>query len=396
MLNLRFQDLPQLSRGQKLSDREAMILALRLAYEGAGFVSPNPQVGCVVLDKNNCYLSSGYHQKWGEGHAEVNAIKGLSDADFHGARIFVTLEPCAHEGKTPSCAKMLAKLPISEVVYGIEDPNPLVAGKGAEILRQAGKKTELFHPADPDLSHELRKVCEVFLKNFINKKPFVALKWAQSLDAQMGLSNGESRWITNDDSRKEAHQLRAIYDLTLVGVETFLRDQPHLDIRHPRFVGKKNYVGVLDPQGRALNQESLEESPLFQSHDRDQIFWFVGKTVNLAKDKIPAGLNVIRLEAQNNRFDPAKLMSSLWDLKMKSVLIEGGPSTLSHFLNAQMWDRLHVFQAPLIIGDQGQKSWAGEVPWTSMDQTQRLHLDEWHLFQSDIYQSFSAQSWSNS
>jgi diaminohydroxyphosphoribosylaminopyrimidine deaminase/5-amino-6-(5-phosphoribosylamino)uracil reductase len=395
--------------GQKFSDEEAMIQALRLAYQGEGFVSPNPQVGCVILDKNSLYLGSGYHQKWGEGHAEVNALKGISSELLKGARVFVTLEPCAHQGMTPSCAKTLAQLPISEVIYALEDPNPLVAGRGAEILRQAGKKAVVFQTSDRNLAHEIRKVCEVFLKNFVRKEPFVALKWAQSLDGKMSLGNLESRWITNDESRLEAHRLRAIYDLTVVGVETFLRDNPRLDIRHPRFLEKKNKVAVLDPQGRALLNPDLDKFSVFKHHDLSQVLWIVGSESEYesdseklskasSKEKLKGAISrkfegrdisIHSLEIRSNKYDLSQLLKLFFDLQIKSVLVEGGPSTLSQFIKADLWDRLHVFQAPVIIGEQeGQRSWAGKSNWTSMAQACHLRLDEAHYFKSDLYQSF--------
>ena len=151
--------------GTLMSPKEAMSLAISEAYKGAAGVSPNPLVGSVVLDSQGRFLQSGYHQVYGGPHAEVHALRGLSDEQLKGAHVFVTLEPCAHEGKTPSCAKMIAKLPVKKVSFGLVDPNPLVAGQGAEIIKTAGIEAEVF-PSDEAMRAQLEEVCEAFLWNF--------------------------------------------------------------------------------------------------------------------------------------------------------------------------------------------------------------------------------------
>ena len=144
-----------------MTDLEAMKKAIAEAYQGASFVSPNPLVGCVILDKVGNFLNSGYHNTYGGPHAEVNAFAGLTLEQLKDAHVIVTLEPCAHQGKTPSCAKTLAALPIKKITYGLMDPNPLVAGQGAEILKAAGKEVTIFN----ELQTELEELCEVFLMN---------------------------------------------------------------------------------------------------------------------------------------------------------------------------------------------------------------------------------------
>lgn len=180
-----------------MTSEQAMQLALSEAYKGALRVSPNPLVGSVVLNSQGQFLSSGYHEFYGGPHAEVNALRGLSAEELKGAHVFVTLEPCAHEGKTPSCAKMMAKLPLKKVTFGLIDPNPLVAGQGAQILLDAGIEAEVFSSADPGLDQEIKsrleEVCEVFLWNFRRKKVFVAMKMASSADGQVALRSGESQ-----------------------------------------------------------------------------------------------------------------------------------------------------------------------------------------------------------
>jgi diaminohydroxyphosphoribosylaminopyrimidine deaminase/5-amino-6-(5-phosphoribosylamino)uracil reductase len=262
--------LPAPERGVKFTPFQAMQLAIDEAAKGLPFVSPNPAVGCVVLDADGGFLSSGYHQKYGEAHAEVNAVKGLSETDLQQAQVYVTLEPCAHQGKTPSCARMLAKHPLQRVVYGLRDPNPLVSGKGAQILREAGIDCMLFHEcAGPGLEAELEEVCEAFLWNQRHNRLFVSLKVAASLDGKIALASGESKWITGAASREFAHWLRASHDATLIGVGTLLRDDPALDIRHPE-IQKTNQVVVLDSQAQGLRRS--DELKMIKTHRPENLF----------------------------------------------------------------------------------------------------------------------------
>jgi diaminohydroxyphosphoribosylaminopyrimidine deaminase/5-amino-6-(5-phosphoribosylamino)uracil reductase len=190
-----------------LTPQDAMELAIKEARLGAGFVSPNPLVGCVIIDRDGRLVSTGYHQKYGGDHAEIEALKGLSEDQLDGARMFVTLEPCAHDGKTPSCAKRIAKLPLASVTYGMIDPYPEVNGKGIEIIRKAGITCEMLEGASESLKNELEELPEIFLHNTKTKKPFVAMKVASSLDGQMGLKTGESKWISNDKSREYVYTM---------------------------------------------------------------------------------------------------------------------------------------------------------------------------------------------
>lgn len=378
--NLRFKS-PALDLLKPMSLDEAMSLAIHEAYKGGGYVSPNPHVGCVILDEKNRFLSSGYHEKFGEAHAEVNAVQKLTLQQLEGAHVIVTLEPCAHEGKTPSCAKMLAGLPIKKVTYGLRDPNPLVSGQGAEILKSAGKDAALFETADLSLMTELEKVCEVFLRNFREKEIFVALKLAQSLDGHMHLGNRESKWLTNEKSREEVHVLRSLYDVTAVGVETFLTDDPALNVRHPH-IQKENRVLILDPKGRGLSQ--LKSHRLLQHHSSENIFWCVSEEFSKTLDH-GNHITLLKVPMKQDGFDLDNLHKQLWCAGVRSMMVEGGPGTLSMYLKKAQ--RIHLFQAPLILGHQGQKSWAGASFHTDMSQALQIEIDEQHFFDGDTYLS---------
>lgn len=352
--------------GRQLDRPEAMRLAIQEAYRGLGYVSPNPLVGCVILDSQYRFLAKGYHAKFGGAHAEVNALNGLTTEQLRGAHVFVTLEPCAHEGKTPSCAKALAKLPICEVVFGLIDPNPLVAGLGSQILKDAGIMSAAFVDSCPTASAEtlekiqqdLEEVCEHFLYNFREKKVFVSLKVASSLDGQMALKTGESQWITDDVSREVAHLLRAAHDAVVVGRGTIMQDNPRLSIRHPQFAGLKKKVIVLDSRGDIL--KSPEKYQLFKEHDPKDLIFVTDPEVQ-KQMKNTEGIGILPTRQNLNEF-----LTDLWGLGLRSVFIEGGARVLSSFLAERAFQRLYVFQAPLILGAKGGKSWSETVSIESM------------------------------
>lgn len=355
-----------------MTDKEAMKLAISEAYRGAGYVSPNPLVGCVVLDSKNNFLSKGYHHHFGEAHAEVNAIRGLSKNQLKDARVFVTLEPCAHEGKTPSCAKMLAQLPIQEVIYGLTDPNPLVSSQGAKIIRDAGIKVTQY----PYLKLELEKVCEHFLMNFRQKRPFITLKVASSLDGQLAHANGESQWITSEASRKFAHYLRATHDAVLVGKNTILIDNPKLNIRHKKFPKKIGKIIVIDPKGQILKRPELQ---IFKFHQPKNILIVTNEnlktdlaTVILVKEKLNDAINI------------NTLLTQLFHSGIKSVLVEGGALTISSFIMQKEADRLYLFQAPVLIGSRTGKAWSEGVMINSMSEKLSLISSRFKRIGNDL------------
>lgn len=331
---------------------QAMQLAMSEALKGAPFVSPNPKVGCVILDQNGKLLSSGYHKKFGEAHAEVEALKSLPIESFRGSHVIVTLEPCAHEGKTPSCAKTLAKLPIKKVTFGLFDPNPLVAGQGAEILRAAGIEVEEYQG---HLKNELEEICEEFLFNMRQKKVFVSLKIAQSLDGKIALSNGESKWITGPEARSKVHELRAQYDAVLVGKNTVLTDNPSLNVRHP-LIKKENKVVVLDRSGEVLKK--IDHLKIFSAHKPE---------------------NLIVLPS----IDLKTALEELYAKGIRSLMVEGGGQTFSNFLQQDLVQRLHLFTAPVILG-QGI-GWAECFTLSSMAQKKELKSVKTQLFGNDLY-----------
>ena len=368
----QIKTLPIPARGTPLSLDQAMQLAISEAYKGGPRVSPNPLVGSVVLDAQGGFLSCGHHEFYGGPHAEVNALKNLSNEDLKGAHVIVTLEPCAHEGKTPSCAKMIAKLPVKKVTFGLIDPNPLVAGQGAEILRQAGIEADVYEGADLKTDQEVRiqleEVCESFLWNFRHKKVFVALKMASSLDGQVALKSGESQWITGSESREYVHYIRSCYDGILVGKGTIEFDNPSLNIRHPT-IQKKNKVVVIDGEGDLL--EKFGSLKLSEVHNHEDIFWCVAADL---KEEVESKLQKIKKAPRicyvktnvGGDLNLEDLLAQLYAQGLRSVLVEGGAMTASSFVAANLVNRIYNFQAPIIMGSDGSRSWTETVRISEM------------------------------
>ncbi len=333
-------------KGEPITADQAMHFAIEVAKRGAPYVSPNPVVGCVVVDQNHCFLDFGFHPKFGQEHAEINALNKLSAVDIKNSTFYVTLEPCAHQGKTGSCAAKLAALSLKKVVYGIIDPNPLVKGKGLSILNEAGIETEEYSGV---LKSELLQLSEIFLKNINQSKVFVAAKVASSLDGQIALKSGESKWITSEASRELVHELRSYYDAIFVGSNTVRQDDPSLNIRHP-LIKKENLVVIFDYE----NEIYKDEFKFQKIHSKDRIYFVVAKVDNRNPYQ---QIEFLSLE---------NLLKQLWELGIRSLFIEGGSQVYSSFLQAGLVDRLYLFIAPSIIGSLNGLSWTSQVNTESL------------------------------
>lgn len=368
----------QIASTEEIIDR-AMQKAIEAAYKGAPFVSPNPLVGCAVINSQGKIISVGYHKKYGGPHAEVEALASLSDEQLQGATVVVTLEPCAHEGKTPSCAKMLIRKPIAKVIYGLVDPNPLVAGQGAEIIRQAGIACEEYqpldnHPMSLEIKNELEQVCEVFLKNFREKKIFVAAKIATTLDGFVADKNGKSKWITGEDSRQYVHWLRACYDAIAVGAETVLADNPRLNIRFDS-INKKNFVVIFDRQLRSV--DFLKTSEILKHHSSENIFIVC----------LPEQCSDIRLKEMRVQVIAASSLAEayqkLYEKGIRSVLCETGGGLFEAHLQENCLNRLYLFQSNQLLG-QGQHWRKQAVNGQDLGLALRLKHQKFKFFQQDL------------
>ena len=331
-----------------------MALAISEARKGFGFVSPNPPVGCVILDSQNHLLAVGYHHQVGQAHAEIDALNQIQDHELlRGAQVFVTLEPCSHFGRTPPCAEALAKLPIAKVIFGLLDPNPKVSGRGAAQIRERGIECVVwseFAPSEEEIQSDLEDLAEIFLFNQRHAKVFVALKVATSLDGQMALATGESKWITGEEARTHAQFLRAQYDAILIGARTFELDNPQLNVRLKAFEKHQNAVVIIDPDGKSFSK--IINSNLAKHRPHKKIF--LATCVKLSSNDI----NILKVEKlANGQLNLLQLLELLWQNNIKSVFVEGGAHTYGSFLEAKLINRLYVFMAPVLIGRKFGVGW---------------------------------------
>jgi diaminohydroxyphosphoribosylaminopyrimidine deaminase/5-amino-6-(5-phosphoribosylamino)uracil reductase len=329
-------------------DIKYMRRALQLAEQGRGHVSPNPMVGCVIVH-NDKIIGEGYHQEYGKAHAEVNAIKSvLRDGLLPESTCYVSLEPCAHFGKTPPCAVLLVEKNIKRVVIGAMDANPLVGGKGVEILRQAG-----IEVTTGILEKEAKELNVRFFTVMEKKRPYVILKWAQTADGFVARKNFDSKWISGEQSRILVHQWRAEEDAILVGTNTAMYDDPQLNVRD--WAGKSPLRLVID--------KALRLPAYLHLLDRS----IPTLVYNLQRTEESENLTLVKLPEDN--FLEA-LLSDLYQRKVQSLFVEGGSQLLQSFLKAGLWDEARVFENELNF-DEGI-----EAPKVNVGYSQRQYLKE--------------------
>jgi diaminohydroxyphosphoribosylaminopyrimidine deaminase/5-amino-6-(5-phosphoribosylamino)uracil reductase len=372
-----------------LSSAQAMAIAIHEGRKGAGFVSPNPLVGCVILDRNRYLLTTGFHHSVGSDHAEIDALKKLSSPSMiEGGHVYVTLEPCAHQGRTGSCAKALVPLKPASVTYAVEDPNPLVAGQGAAILRAAGIDADLlWNRQDLDrteaaqLTQSAEDLAEIFLHNFRSKELFVAMKVASSLDGKMAFASGESKWITGEAARAHVHLLRARYDAVAIGRSTFVADNPSLNVRHESYPNFVNKAIVFDPEGLTLKE--MAKSNLLKVRSPENVIVVTDAKRSIAN---PSGVKLIAVPMTGQTdFMMDELLASLKAEGVTSVLLEGGAQTYGSFFQANKIRRLHVYLAPMLLGGKNGLSWSQGFGGVSMKERINLHGVERQTFGADEY-----------
>src|SRR5690554_1816352 len=304
--------------------------AFNLAKKGEGFVNPNPLVGAVIV-KNGKVIGKGYHKAFGQVHAEIDAFNHATE-DVKGATMFVTLEPCSHHGKQPPCAHKIIQKGISKVVIANLDPNPLVYKQGVQLLKDAGIEVE--YGLLESLGH---KVNDIFFHYITTKKPFIAMKYAMTLDGKLATRNFNSKWITNEKSRAYVHDLRHKYTAILVGVNTIIKDDAKLNVR--RHKKSKNPIRIiLDPK-----LETPMNSFVVQTAN-EQPTWIVSEKYDAAYTNL--GVRVIQMKT----LDLHELMTILGEEKIDSIFIEGGAFTHASFLEAGLVNKVYAFVAPKIIG----------------------------------------------
>jgi diaminohydroxyphosphoribosylaminopyrimidine deaminase/5-amino-6-(5-phosphoribosylamino)uracil reductase len=323
-------------------DATHMKLALNLAARGAGWVSPNPMVGAVVV-KDGQMVGRGYHRRAGAPHAEVEALAAAGEA-AHGADLYVTLEPCNHQGKTPPCTQAILASGVRRVIIAARDPNPQVTGGGAEFLAARGV---VVH--EGLMAAEARRLNEAWLHYVNTGRPWVVVKAACSLDGKIATVGGESQWLTGEAARALGHGLRHRVDAILVGVGTVLADNPQLTTRRPRGPAKDPIRVVLDSRLR------LPLTSRLLHLDSAAPTW-VATTSQAPPETIRAlearGAQALVLPADAGRVSLPALLEELGTRQVQSLLVEGGAETLGTFFDQRLVNQFYFFYAPKILGGQ--------------------------------------------
>jgi diaminohydroxyphosphoribosylaminopyrimidine deaminase/5-amino-6-(5-phosphoribosylamino)uracil reductase len=349
--------------GSGLSDEAAMRHALRLALRGTGRVSPNPRVGCVIL-KDGRIIAEGWHAEYGGPHAEVMALERATE-DVRGATLVVTLEPCVHQGKTPPCTPRIIERGIARVVIGMLDPNPQVNGRGVEQLRAAGIQVELGV-----LEADCFWLNRFFAKHVRTGMPYVVGKLAQSLDGCIALPDGESRWISSEESRRRVHALRAELDAVLVGKGTVFRDNPRLDgAQGPRTPALARSAGHAPA---TADDELCLHRRVPRPHHR--VLLCPGSAPAQSRNTPQAGVQLLELptDSDGRLHLPSLLRELSQRFQIASVLVEGGAGVMSAFLQQQLLDELHLFCAPIVLGK-------GRHPFEQLQVPSIQDAPRWHL-----------------
>jgi diaminohydroxyphosphoribosylaminopyrimidine deaminase/5-amino-6-(5-phosphoribosylamino)uracil reductase len=336
-----------------------MRMAISMALRGTGNVSPNPRVGCVVVDYAAAcgrVVSHGYHGAYGGPHAETEALRsaGVSAA---GTTVYVTLEPCCHTGQTPPCCDALIRAGVARVVIGMTDPDPRVSGGGIAALLSAG-----IEVTSGVLEDECRRINRGFVKRVTEGRPWVTLKSALSLDGNIALSNGESKWITGEPARRLAHLLRAENDAVMVGSGTLLKDDPALSVRDTDGVSPIKSIVDRDlrtpPEARFLKGGV---SVIFcgPSPDEKKISKLVSR-----------GAKIIAMETEGGHIPPADILRKLASMGVNRLLVEGGAGLASSFVRSGTADEMLLFVSPRVMGN-GISAFGG-LTFGLMSETVRL------------------------
>lgn len=347
-----------------------MGLALNLAEAVAGQTSPNPTVGCVIV-KDGQVIGMGAHLKAGEDHAEVNALK-QAGKKAEGADMYVTLEPCSHQGKRPPCTDAIIQNNIRAVFVATKDPNPLVAGRGIEKLREAG-----VHVETAICEERSKQLNKYFLHYMKTKRPFVTLKTAVTLDGKTAASTGDSKWITSEAARLDVHQYRNVHDAILTGVNTVKHDNPHLTTRLPQ--GGKNPVRII----LDTNLTIPLQSNVIQDQQAKTII-VCGRDASSKREVAikEAGVRVKRMDTV--RIQIESLLRWLGEEQVMSLFVEGGSAVHGSFIDEGSFQEVIMYIAPKIIADRDGFHVMGGRPKQWMKESRPLYFKSIETIGPDI------------
>lgn len=328
---------------------------IELAKNGEGQTSPNPMVGCVVLDKNENEISTGYHHKYGDNHAERDALLKLHNGEEKGGTLIVNLEPCSHHGKTPPCADLIIERGLKKVVIGMQDVNPIVAGNGINKLQKAG-----IEVISGIMEEECKKLNEIFIKNMTQNKCFIAIKTATTLDGKIATSNGSSKWITSSAAREKVKEIRNCYDAIMTTSSTILADNPTMLHRKKIILDRKLKTNL--------------EAPIYKN---GEIYLF-----NETLDMFEGGVNFIKTPVKANKLDLEFVFERAYELGIKSILIESGGILNGSAL--KYTDKIYHFIAPKITGDNSSLSCFNFQKINDINNSLNFKIESIEHFEPDI------------
>ena len=326
-----------------MKDSDYMKIALQLAEKGCGFTAPNPMVGAVIV-KDEKIIGEGWHQKYGEAHAERNALAQCVE-DPTGAVMYVTLEPCCHQGKQPPCVDAIIEAGIKRVVIGSEDPNPLVRGKGIKILKEHG-----IAVTEHVLSEECRRLNEVFFHFIQTKRPFVVMKYAMTMDGKIATKTGASKWITEETARQHVAWQRHRYTAIMVGVGTVLADDPLLTCR---VEGGENPIRIIcdtslqTPVTAQVIQTANQIPTILATCCQNQERAYIYKK---------AGCQILQVHEKRGHVDLQHLMKLLGEKKIDSILLEGGGTLNWAAISDGIVQKVQAYVAPKLFGGKDAKT----------------------------------------
>ncbi len=328
---------------------------IELAKNGEGQTSPNPMVGCVVLDKNENEISTGYHHKYGDNHAERDALLKLHNGEEKGGTLIVNLEPCSHHGKTPPCADLIIERGLKKVVIGMQDVNPIVAGNGINKLQKAG-----IEVISGIMEEECKKLNEIFIKNMTQNKCFIAIKTATTLDGKIATSNGSSKWITSSAAREKVKEIRNCYDAIMTTSSTILADNPTMLHRKKIILDRRLKTNL--------------EAPIYKN---GEIYLF-----NETLDMFEGGINFIKTPVKANKLDLEFVFERAYELGIKSILIESGGILNGSALKYA--DKIYHFIAPKITGDNSSLSCFNFQKINDINNSLNFKIETIEHFEPDI------------
>lgn len=347
-----------------------------LAKKGEGNVSPNPLVGAVVLDKNGEIAGYGWHKKYGEAHAEVNALN-MAGEKANGGTIFVNLEPCSHFGKTPPCADLIIEKGLKKVVIGCVDPNPVVAGNGIKKLEKAN-----IEVVCGVLEDECKKLNEIFFTNRLKNRPFIAIKTATTTDGKIASRTGDSKWVTCEKSRKTVHKLRNKYDAILTGSNTVDADNPSMNCR---LKNCKNPVRIV-----ADSMLRLSSDLKFFNSDGTPVYIAIGE--NIEPKGFADHIEFIKCPLINGKIDLNFLIQKLFEKGIMSILVEAGGGLNGALIKTGLVDKIYQFIAPKMLGDNKAVNCFYGFEKERMSDTKNLRIDSFKKSGDDLMIEYSVIS----